>query len=160
MKYQNVANQLAAEGRGPDSMLVHMAPSEVRGLQALAMAHGGSLTTNPTTGLPEAGFLSNILPMVAGAALMATGIGAPAAAMLVGGGTALATGDINKGLMAGLGAYGGAGLGAGLMSAGTAAAQSALPAFGDPNIAGEMVAQTAQNAAASPFSTMGQGLSS
>jgi hypothetical protein len=27
------------------------------------MAHGGSLTINPETGLPEAGFLSAILPI-------------------------------------------------------------------------------------------------
>jgi hypothetical protein len=50
-------------------MLVHMAPREVAGLQSLAMAHGGSLTINPTTGLPEAGFLSNLLPTLIGAGL-------------------------------------------------------------------------------------------
>jgi hypothetical protein len=48
---------MAAQGRGPDSQLVHMSPREVAGLQALAKASGGSLTTNPQTGLPEAGFL-------------------------------------------------------------------------------------------------------
>jgi hypothetical protein len=51
------AQGLAALGRGPDTMLVHMAPQEVAGLQALALKHGGSLTINPETGLPEAGFL-------------------------------------------------------------------------------------------------------
>jgi len=40
------------------------------------------------------------------------------AGLLTGGGTALATGNLQKGLMAGLGAYGGAGLGAGLAGAG------------------------------------------
>ena len=49
-------------------MLVHMAPQEVAGLQSLALAHGGSLTINPDTGLPEAGFLKKLLPMLAGAA--------------------------------------------------------------------------------------------
>ena len=52
---------LASLGRNGDSMLVHMSPSEVAGLQGLAMAHGGSLTINPQTGLPEAGFLDGIV---------------------------------------------------------------------------------------------------
>lgn len=133
MTFHNVAKRLSAEGRGPDSTLVHMSKGEVKSLQDIARAHGGSLSVNPNTGLPEAGFLSSILPVVAGAALMATGIGAPAAAMLVGGGTALATGDIRKGLSAGLGAYGGAGLGSSLaeMGASSLAGQSAAAAF-DP----------------------------
>ena len=116
------AENVRGQGRGRDSMLVHMSPREVSGLQALAMAHGGSLTINPKTGLPEAGFLESILPMVAGAALTATGVGAPMAALLVGGGTTLMTGDLGKGLMAGLGAFGGANLGAGLMEAGASTA--------------------------------------
>jgi hypothetical protein len=102
-----------------------MAPQEVAGLQALAKAHGGTLTVNPDTGLAEAGFLSSILPMVAGAALAATGVGAPMAAMMVGGGMTLATGSLQKGLVAGLGAYGGAGLAGGLMGAGAAGAAGA-----------------------------------
>lgn len=120
MSLQNAAKHLAAEGRGSDSTLVHMSPAEVKGLQALAMAHGGSLSVNPSTGLPEAGFLSNILPVIGGAAMTAMGVPPPLAAMIMGGGTALATGDLNKGVTAGLGAYGGAGLGAGLMGAGAA----------------------------------------
>jgi len=105
---------IASLGRGKDTMLVHMTPGEVRGLQQLALAHGGSLTINPHTGLVEAGFLSSMLPMLIGAGLTATGVGAPVAALMVGGGYGLATGDLKKGLMAGLGAYGGANLGAGL----------------------------------------------
>ena len=120
MSLQLAAQHLATHGRGPDTTLVHMAPKEVEGLQALAMRHGGSLTINPQTGLPEAGFLSSILPMLGGLALTATGIGAPAAALLMGGGTAIATGDLKKGLMAGLGAYGGAGLGESLINSGAA----------------------------------------
>lgn len=110
--HQHTAQGLASLGRGDDSMLVHMTPREVGGLQALAMAHGGSLTTNPQTGLPEAGFLDNLLPTIAGIGLsMVPGIGAPLAAGLVGGFTALQSGDLGKGLMAGLSAFGGAGLG-------------------------------------------------
>ena len=106
-----LAHQLAMQGRGNDSTLVHMSPKEVGALQAIAAAHGGELTINPHTGLPEAGFLEKLLPMIAGAALASTGIGAPMAGLLVGGGTALATGSLNKGIMAGLGAYGGGGFG-------------------------------------------------
>lgn len=118
---KQTAQGLAALGRGPDTQLVHMAPSEVRSLQQLAMANGGSLTTNPDTGLPEAGFLSSILPMVIGAGLSVASGGALTpmmAAMMTGGGYGLATGSLKNGLMAGLGAYGGAGLGGALAEAG------------------------------------------
>jgi hypothetical protein len=102
-----------------------MTPGEVNGLQSLAMAHGGSLSINPQTGLPEAGFLSGILPMLAGAALASTGVGAPMAALMIGGAGTVATGSLSKGLMMGLGAYGGAGLGAGLMGGAASAAGAA-----------------------------------
>jgi hypothetical protein len=128
MSLHAVAQNLAAQGRGPDTTLVHMTPGEVRGLQALARAHGTSLTTNPQTGLPEAGVLSNILPALAGTALsfFSGGTLTPMmAGALVGGGTALATGSLQKGLAAGLGAWGGAGLGGGLASLGQAAASGA-----------------------------------
>jgi hypothetical protein len=131
MSLHALATDMASRGRGPDSMLVHMAPQEVAGLQALAMKHGGSLTINPDTGLPEAGFLSKLLPMIAGFALntfvpgLGTAIGgalgtsaAVGTGIAVGGLTGLATGSLSKGLMAGLGAYGGAGLSEGLLTAG------------------------------------------
>ena len=105
-----MAQQLQSQGRGEDSMLIHMTPGEVNSLQGLAMAHGGSLTINPETGLPEAGWLGKLLPMILGAALAATGVGAPLAAGLVGAGQFARTGSLKKGLMAGLGAFGGAGL--------------------------------------------------
>ena len=118
-----LAQDMASKGRNGDSMLVHMTPGEVAGLQALAMKHGGSLSINPDTGLPEANFLKSLLPIIAGFALgpagfglVSSGLGAAAA---VGGITGLATGSLSKGLMAGLGAYGGFGLGESLMSAGT-----------------------------------------
>jgi hypothetical protein len=117
---------MASKGRNGDSMLVHMTPGEVQGLQALAMKHGGSLTVNPDTGLPEANFLKSLLPILAGFALGPAGMGiafgglssAASAGLLVGGVTGLATGSLSKGLMAGLGAYGGAGLGGGLSELG------------------------------------------
>jgi hypothetical protein len=116
------AQQAQSKGRGQDTMLVHMTPGEVKGLQALAMSQGGSLTINPQTGLPEAGFLSSILPMVAGFALGPAGFGlmsSLSAGLTVGALTGVATGSLKKGLMAGLGAYGGAGLGEGLVNAAT-----------------------------------------
>jgi len=120
------AQGLAALGRGPDTMLVHMAPEEVAGLQALALKHGGTLTINPETGLAEAGFLKSILPMIAGFALGPAGFGLSSAmaGLTVGGISALTSGSLEKGLMAGLGAYGGAGLGEGFMGAGTNALSS------------------------------------
>ena len=104
------AQQLQSYGRGDDSMLVHMTPNEVNSLQGLALATGGSLTINPDTGLPEAGWLGKLLPTILGAALAATGVGAPLAAGIVGAGQFARTGSLKKGLMAGLGAFGGAGM--------------------------------------------------
>jgi hypothetical protein len=124
-----------------------MSPKEVQGLQALAMAHGGSLTINPETGLPEAGFLESILPAVAGFALnaFAPGVGtavggmfglgeAAGTALTVGGIAGLSSGSLEKGIMAGMGAYGGAGLAGSLMNpsanAAVLAAENAIPGGG------------------------------
>jgi len=151
MSLQIAAQHLASKGRGPDTHLVHMSMDEIKSLQALAKAHGGSLTINPDTGLAEAGFLSRILPMVAGAAL-APFTGGMSAALLVGGGYGLATGSLKKGLMAGLGAYGGAGLAQGLMgSAATTVSEGAQLAAGagDP---------TAGMNAMSGFDRIGAGI--
>lgn len=102
MSLHQIAKHVQSKGRGRDSMLVHMSPREVAGLQALAMAHGGKLSINPNTGLPEAGFLENILPVVAAGAL--TYFTAGAAAPMLGealAGTALAGAE---GILAGAGA--------------------------------------------------------
>ena len=127
-----LASLLASRGRNGDSMLVHMAPSEVKGLQSLAMAHGGSLTVNPHTGLVEANFLKSLLPTIIGAVLTPlTGglINPMTAGLLVGGVEGLRTGDLGKGLMAGLGAYGGAGLGSALSTVGSTAGTAAKTAL-------------------------------
>jgi hypothetical protein len=133
MSLQLVANHLAQKGRGPDSTLVHMSNREVAGLQALAKKHGGSLTTNPDTGLPEAGFLDSLLPTIAGGALTYFSGGAInplMAAGIVGGISALDSKDLGKGLMAGLGAYGGGSMVGGLAGMGleTGAATATAPA--------------------------------
>ena len=124
MSLHVAAQHLKSRGRGPDTELVHMSKNELKGLQALALANGGSLTINPDTGLVEAGFLEQILPMAAGAALtyFSGGTLAPwASALIVGGGYGAATGSVEKGLLAGLGAYGGAGLTSSLAGAGSEA---------------------------------------
>ena len=125
-----MAEQLRSKGRGEDSMLVHMTPDEVNSLQGLAMASGGSLTINPETGLPEAGWLGKLLPTILGAALAATGVGAPLAAGIVGAGQFARTGSLKKGLMAGLGAFGGAGL-AGMAGVGGSITNNAFGVLGD-----------------------------
>lgn len=161
MSLQLAAQHLAAQGRGTDTTLVHMSKPELMGLQALAQKHGTSLSTNPTTGLPEAGVLDSILPMIAGAGLaMFAPEAMGAMGSLVGGGAAagaglttglastlMSGGNIMQGLTAGLGAYGGAGLGSGLISAGAqsladkAAPISALPTVGAQEAAGNMAVQ-------------------
>jgi hypothetical protein len=113
---QQSAQGLASLGRGNDSMLVHMTPNEVQGLQGLAMAHGGSLTINPQTGLPEAGFLDFVLP-VAGSFL---GMPPWLTASLMAGKTLIEGGDLGDAAMAGLTSYGGAKIGEGLASFGAA----------------------------------------
>jgi hypothetical protein len=128
-----------------------MTRGEIKGLQELAMAHGGSLTINPETGLAEAGFLKNILPMVAGAALAATGIGAPMAALMVGGFEGVRTGDIGKGLTAGLGAFGGAGM-AGMAGLGSAGASTAGATTG--SAAGSATGSTAAGTTAGAGSSL------
>jgi len=119
-----LADHMASKGRGPDSMLIHMSPREVQGLQALAENHGGSLTINPETGLPEAGFLDKLLPTIIGAGISFFSGGTidpMTAAAMVGGVETARTGDLGRGISAGLGAYGGASLTAGMTTAGSTA---------------------------------------
>jgi len=175
-----VAKSLAAQGRYGDSMLVHMTPGEVAGLQYLATRHGGSLTINPETGLPESFFLAALLPALAGAAGSAllpaaftTALGGMAVPAAVGGVTALATGSLQAGLAAGMGAFGGAGLGSGLLAAGGTGAATGAGALaageavlgsaaaggaglGAGALAPEIAAATAQGALPTATGTVGQ----
>jgi hypothetical protein len=153
MSLELAAQHLASRGRKGDSILVHMAPEEVSGLQALARAAGGTLTLNPDTGLPEANFLKRMLPMIIGAGITAATGGAAAPWMIglgMGGLETVRTGSLEKGLMAGLGAYGGAGLAGGLAGLGSTAvtpqAMSAANAAADP-IASLAAAKDAATAA-------------
>ena len=117
MDIQQQTKNVAAQGRYGDSMLLHVNPAEVKGL-----AQAMPITVNPDTGQPEAflPFLAPILGSLAGSALF-TGAGAGALGGLIGSsglsslaagaiGSGLAqtavTGDVKKGLMAGLTGYG------------------------------------------------------
>jgi hypothetical protein len=100
MSLKIAAEHLKSKGRGSDTELIHMTKGEIKGLRQLALAHGGDLTINPETGLPEAGFLSKILPVVAAAA--ATYFTAGAAAPLLE--TSLGVSAATSGLLAGAGA--------------------------------------------------------
>ena len=165
MSLELAAQHLASRGRKGDTMLVHMAPEEVSGLQALAKAGGGTLTLNPETGLPEANFLKRMLPMIIGAGITAATGGAAAPWMVglgMGGLETARTGSLSKGLMAGLGAYGGAGLAGGLLGAGAGAAQQAAVAGAGQGASqaamNQAAAEATKQAVASPLSTMGAGL--
>lgn len=182
MSLHKFADMVAKQGRGDDSLLIHMTPDEVQRLQKFAEANGRSLTINPETGLPEAGMLSDLFKSIApialgaflgpaGAALGGGFMSAGMAGLTVGGLTTLATGSLSRGLMAGLGAYGGAGLGESLMGAGTGAlsAEAGGAALSNAGLTGEaaltaeadQIAQRAiqsKLAAATPLDTAGAGL--
>ena len=169
MSLHKFAEQVASQGRGDDSLLVHMTPDEVRNLQKFAQANGTTLTINPTTGLPEAGLLSDLFKAVApialgaflgpaGAAIGGGFMSAGMAGLATGGITALATGSLSRGLMAGLGAYGGAGLGESLMKAGTGALSQSVGAGLSEEAAQQAV--TSKLAAATPMETLTAGFKS
>ena len=131
--YRKQAVGLAALGRGPDNTLVHMSRGEVASLQKIANTAGGSLSVNPKTGLPEAGFLNSILPMIAGGLSMLIPGMQPFGAALIGAGTGALTGDKDQSLLmrAGLGAlggWGGAGVAQGLAGVGASAGKEAASA--------------------------------
>jgi len=173
---REIAAGLAALGRGPDTMLVHMTPGEVQGLQALALSHGGSLTINPHTGLPEAGFLKNILPALAaaaavaflgpaaGAATGALGLGAAGTGAVAGGLTGALLNKENPlmgALTGGLGGYGiGGGMGAAMQSglfgggaAGTGIGAGVTPPIVPPVESAGLQASGAITAAAPPVAS-------
>lgn len=132
-KHIKTARGIAALGRGEDKMLVHMTPNEVEGLQKLALATGGSLTINPKTGLVEAGWLSSILPLLAGGAatVLSGGTLGPVALALLGAGSGAVGAKIDgedpmMGAVGGaLGGFGGGSVANLAMGAGKAGASAA-----------------------------------
>lgn len=136
-----LANLLAMKGRMGDTELVHMTKPEVAALQTM-----GQLTVNPSTGLPEAFKLKDILPSLAvigGNIMTGGGLSALQAAMLAGGTSLVANkGDIGRAAMDGLMAFGGAKM-AGMLGG------AQVP--GEEIVKEEVAKQTAQAAATSPI---------
>lgn len=151
---------IASLGRGPDTTLVHMSQPEVDALQQIAKAQGGSLTINPQTGLPEAGFLSSALPIIGTVAGSMMGMPWLGAAMS-GLGTAMATGDIGKGILSGLGSWGmgqafGAMAGAGANPMEEATKQAVTQSVGNP-VAANAVMQGINPVLPGEFGELGIG---
>lgn len=136
MSLKDAAEYLRAQGRGKDTELVHLTKREVRAMEGLAKAAGGSLTRNPETGLPEAGFLDGLLPTILGTA---ANFVVPGSGMIVGGLTGAIQNKDNPLMGAALGAaggYGGGQLAQGLQGVGAGAAQTAAQ-----NAASQQLAQ-------------------
>lgn len=154
MSLNAAAQHLADYGRHGDTTLVHMTPDEVRGLQQLAQAHGTSLTINPHTGLPEAFSLKQLVkvaaPIALGAFLGPAGaaygggfFSAAGAGMAVGGFETLRTGSLEKGLMAGLSAYGAADMSTAAVDAAAKEEAAKQIATQESYVANELAAQKA-----------------
>ena len=124
MNIKQQTQNVAAQGRYGDNMLLHVNPAEVQGLASVM-----PLTKNPQTGQPEAflPFLAPLLGSAAGTALF-TGLN-PAVAGAIGSGLAstIQSGDLRQGMLAGLTGFGlGQAFGAaGVGEAGRAAADAA-----------------------------------
>jgi hypothetical protein len=158
----STAQDLASRGRGGDTMLVHMAPHEVTGLNALARMQGTELTINPETGMPEALKLGKLfktlapfIPFIPGvgqllAPIVGPGLAAFGAANplltkaiasgVIGGFTGPKGGfDLQRGLMQGITAYGMGSLMQNLGPAtptGTPAGTAVSPEFGAVDFTG------------------------
>ena len=157
----SLANNMASRGRYGDSMLVHMSPQEVQGLQQLAMANGTSLSINPYTGMPEAfslkkifksiaKFVAPILPFIPipGLAGLSPLITKALLSTAVGGFSGKKGGfDLKRGLMSGLTTYG---IGSLAQGAGAAANANAGANVGD--IGAQQAADAAININATPVS--------
>jgi hypothetical protein len=185
MATHQLAKGLASLGRHGDSMLMHVSPEEVSGLQALGQMTGHKLHINPDTGMPEAfdfgDFFSSLLPTLVGvglspatggASLGLTGMSATAAPILGG----MATGALVAGakgedvlggaLMGGLGGYGGGNLGSSLANMGAQGGYQAgqlvgpqLTAEGGLSAAGSGQGMMTTLATQAPPSTFTGGLS-
>ncbi len=127
MSIRQLSSEVAKRGRNGDTMLIHVNPREVAGLQYLGERYGARMTVNPDTGLPEAFNFMRFLPVIAGAALspFITPMGAAA---VVGAVEGVRTKSLMGGLKGALGAYGGAGITSSLASFGAEGlGQQALP---------------------------------
>ena len=159
----SLANRMASKGRYGDSMLVHMSPQEVQGLQRLAMANGTSLSVNPYTGMPEAfslkkmfkkiaKFVAPILPFIPipGIAGLSPLITKALLSTAVGGLSGKKGFDLKRGLLSGLTTYGIGSLAQGAGAAGSVDAPKPLVSNVDPSVLEGMDASQVANAVAAP----------
>ena len=144
---QQLAKGIASFGRGGDTELIHMTKGEIRGLQQLALAHGGSLTINPQTGLAEAGFLSSLLSI--GGGIVGGIFGGPMGAAAGSSLGSLVGGDdpktaLRHGLMSGIGGamFGGAADAAG---GGMAEVATGTPSWMAPEVAQGIAPEAVNN---------------
>ena len=103
MNIKQQTQNVAAQGRYGDNMLLHVNPAEVQGLASVM-----PLTKNPQTGQPEAflPFLAPLLGSMAGTALF-TGLSAPVAGAIGSGiASAIQSGDLRQGIISGLTGFG------------------------------------------------------
>ena len=142
--YSGLANLMAMRGRMGDTELVHMSPSEIKGLASL-----GQLTVNPDTGLPEAFKLKNLLPTAAGiaASIFIPGGGLLVPALATGATSAIVNKDLGRGLFDGLLSYAGGSIMKGL--SGTPVnpdlpAVTAQPVMGGPSTTAIAAAPTTE----------------
>jgi len=148
---QNVANQ----GRYGDSMLIHVNPAEVQGLASMM-----PLTQNPQTGQPEAflPFLAPLLGSYLGVGALGGTLGSAAAGAIGSGlATAIAEGDLKKGIMAGITGFGlgkvFGGVGSGADAAGKEAFTKSVAGAGTDNALTAQVTGDAARTAASDAAT-------
>ena len=93
MTLHRQATKIASKGRKGDSVLVHMTPKEVAGLQSLALSvNGKPLTVNPKTGLVEANSLKKYIGPLVGAIAGGMGWSTTTASVLGGIANGLANG--------------------------------------------------------------------
>lgn len=127
------SKEIASKGRNGDTMLMHIQPRELQGLQALL----GPLTVNPDTGNPEAFDPATMLLIIGGLTAGSAGIGG-----IIDGGE-----GAKKGAMIGLGA--GAAIATGGAAASALAAPTAAPtvAATAPTVAGTTLSSVAPSVA-------------
>ena len=135
------SREIASKGRNGDTMLMHIQPGELEGLQTLL----GPVTTNPETGNPEAFAWFAALPLIAQMAVVAGGTTAVGAGI---GAIAGGKQGAKQGALIGLG-IGATAATAGAL--GAAAAPAAAPAI-IPSVTGAPLVASAAAPAAASFS--------
>jgi len=153
MDIKQQTQNVAAQGRYGDSMLLHVNPAEVQGLASIM-----PLTKNPETGQPEAflPFLAPLLGSMAGTALF-TGLSAPVAGAIGSGiASAIQSGDLKQGIISGLTGFGlGKAFGAAGIGGRTAGEAATTAAETVANVSPEALTETLTRQAAATTPMLG-----